>query len=84
MPSTSRSLSTVSAKKSKEVDYVTLDSDDEEIIVPDSAVKVKEDSFSFDSNKTSIIEIDYVTLLCSICKQFTLTSNLQSHCESNR
>jgi len=36
MPSTSRSLSTVSAKKSKEVDYVTLDSDDEEIIVPPS------------------------------------------------
>ena len=41
MPSTSRSLSTVSAKKSKEVDYVTLDSDDEEIIVPPSGKKLK-------------------------------------------
>ena len=41
MPSTSRSLSTVSAKKSKEVDYVTLDSDDEDIIVPPSGKKLK-------------------------------------------
>ena len=41
MPSTSRSLSTVSAKKSKEVDYVTLDSDDEDIIVPRSGKKLK-------------------------------------------
>ena len=41
MPSTSRSLSTVSAKKSKEVDYVTLDSDDEDIIAP-SGKKIKD------------------------------------------
>jgi len=48
MPSTSRSLSTVSAKKSKEVDYVTLDSDDEEIIVPPSGKRrrIEDDSDS--------------------------------------
>lgn len=48
MPSTSRSLSTVSAKKSKEVDYVTLDSDDEDIIVPPSGKRrrIEDDSDS--------------------------------------
>merc|ERR1712037_131053 len=48
MPSTSRSLSTVTAKKSKEVDYVTLDSDDEEIIVPPSGKRhrIEDDSDS--------------------------------------
>merc|ERR1712008_518245 len=48
MPSTSRSLSTVSAKKSKEVDCVTLDSDDEDIIVPPSGKRrrIEDDSDS--------------------------------------
>ena len=51
MPSTSRSLSTVSAKKSKEVDYVTLDSDDEEIIVPPSGKKLKIGKIIKNTNK---------------------------------